>query len=273
MRIGRMAVWAGIAAIVASAAGPAAAGSGGWWGSIRVEGRHLGIGETVLAQGDVMFLDRGAADAARESGEFYAYLVQGVDVERINRARRVAEPKRWWTPPEEMTLVGDVTLSNWDVNLARATAHLEIPEMPEGFYRLMFCDLGCVNPLGNLIPSKVSVTSEVLAARTSRSLQALRLRVRHRVAVLEHRIRALRNEAEEPPPAAPDLSGPVDRLEAQVAALEAEEPETPWLAYAGWFAAGLASAVAFYLARLRRRATRVRVPDDARELVSTSPVG
>lgn len=71
-----------------------------------------------------------------------------------------------------MTPIGDVSLAYyWDSRRARSTAELTIPEMPTGPYHLMLCDRGCRNPLGNLIPARVEVVDDPLAAQTARKLQ------------------------------------------------------------------------------------------------------
>ncbi|CAN5545391.1 hypothetical protein BH20ACT21_BH20ACT21_05520 [soil metagenome] len=167
MRLGMLLL---IAVIILSSLVAAAAGGGGWWSYIDLEGQHLGIGETLTVRSEVWF--RGVVDAQKASNsDYYAYLVRGIDREALRWAMSRPQPKRWWKPPAEMTLLGDVDLSQWDTNSARSTARLTIPELSLGRYHLMLCDRGCRNPLGNLIPARVEVVDDPLAAQTSRKLQ------------------------------------------------------------------------------------------------------
>jgi hypothetical protein len=114
---------------------PSPAVAGGWWSGIDLQGRHLGVGETVTFESEVMFRDLEVAERARKSGQFHAYLARGVDYNALDRAMSVPEPERWWSPPDELTLIGNVRLSNWDANLAIATTELNVPEVAQGFIR------------------------------------------------------------------------------------------------------------------------------------------
>jgi len=100
---------------------PARAG-GGWWSSIDYHARYLGAGESLTVRSEFSFRNMELARKAR-SNDYRAYLIRGVDTERLDRAMSGFEPKRWWTPPKEMILIGDVTLSGWNANIGTAVAH------------------------------------------------------------------------------------------------------------------------------------------------------
>lgn len=113
---------------------PSAAFAGGWFSGIDLQGRYLGIGESLTFRSEVMFRNLEDAERARDSGEFHAYLVRGIDHRALNEATLVAEPKHWWSPPKELRLIGDVRLSKWNANLAVATAVIDVPEVTPGSY-------------------------------------------------------------------------------------------------------------------------------------------
>lgn len=253
---------------------PSAASAGGWWSGIDLDGSHLGIGESVMFRSEVMFRTLEAADRAQEDADFHAYLARGVDRAALREAMSVAEPKRWWSPPRELTLIGDVSLSSWDANLAVATAEVTVPEVTPGSYDLMLCDAGCENPLGNLIPLRIDVAADALSAQTARGLEKTNTR-------LDIALRRVRNDLRQQGRrlgAATDASSAsaesVARLQDRISTLERTSPSTPWVPYLLFFVAG--AALASVAARFRRTSSSGRppeppmppVPDDARELVS-----
>jgi hypothetical protein len=252
---------------------PSDALAGGWWSSIHLEGRYLGIGESVTFRSEVMFRNLEVAKRARQSGDFHAYLARGVDYSSLNKAMSVPEPKGWWSPPRELTLIGDVRLSNWDANLAIATTELHVPEVPPGSYALMLCNVGCATPLGNLIPLPIQVSSDALAARTARKLQSTNARLDLALA----RVRSdLRRQARQLNGARADFEQSTEaiaRLQDRVASLEGETPSTSWLPNLLIFIAGAAATLLVLRFRGRRSSGPPEdpitpVPDDARELVS-----
>jgi hypothetical protein len=258
----------GLLATAALIIGPANAG--GWWSSIGLEGQPVGIGESInLRVSEVMFDSMPEADRAHDR-TFYAYLVRTFDQAALEDAMSRPDPGDWWQPTSEPVRVGTVELIDWDSNLARARVSFRVPQIAEGNYYFMLCDLGCEVALGNLIPSKVSVTSDVLAAQTTRRLQKLEAdltlalqRSRSEVREISRSLRrAVSNDEEQ--------TERIQALERQLT--DAREPEpSPWPAYAGWLLAGV--SLTFILVQARRR-TRSdleplmeRVPDDARELL------
>ena len=254
---------------------PTPAAAGGWWNGIDLDGRYLGIGESLTVRSEVMFRTLPVAEKARRI-EYRAYLVRGVDTQALERAMSRPEPRRWWTPPAEMTLVGRVELSRWDSNLVTATARLTIPDMPPGRYDLMLCDIGCRTPLGNLIPLGVDVSADALAAKTARRLERTNEKFELALARARYDLRRNNRSATE---ASAEAADAVARLRQRISSLETAAPSTPsppptpWVPYAAWFMTG--AVVALLVLRLRRRSPSPipeilieRVPDDARELTS-----
>lgn len=258
---------------------PFPATAGGWWSSIDLRGAYLGIGETVTVRSEVMFNTLGSADKAREGRSFHAYLARGVDRSALNEAMSVPEPKRWWTPPRELTLIGDVQLSNWNSNLAVATAELKVPDMTPGSYALMLCSAGCRTPLANLIPLRVHVSVDPVAARTARKLVKTNdrlniafARVRRDLKKQYRQLTARSADSVESAESISRLQDGVIALETEVASLQTEAPSVPWPSYLMFFVAGAASVL--LIMRLRRRSPALldapitQIPDDARELTS-----
>jgi hypothetical protein len=254
------------------------ASAGGWWSTINLDAPYLGIGEQLSVREEIMFRTMYAAEQARTT-EFHAYLVRGVDYEALDRAMSVPQPHGWWSPPEEMTLVGDVEVSRTDNNLAIATARLSIPEMPTGRYDLMFCDTGCRNPLADVIPlTGVTVSSDAVAARTARELASSNYRMRREIAGARRDARRVGRGANQAvrgatADAAQALQA-TKELRERVTRLGQARREAPnLLPNVLWFIAG--AATVWMTTHLRRKGSRritndpVVVPDDARELVST----
>lgn len=263
-----------LSAVVSVVSFHSPAAAGGWWSGIDLNGGYLGIGENLKFRSEVMFETLDAAERGRRT-EYFAYVVRGVDEKALEDAMSVAEPGRWWVPPNEMILVGRVELSDWDANLVIATAHLSIPKMATGNYDLMLCDMGCRTPLANLIPAPVEVTAEPLAARLSRRLEATNERLDTVRARLRARLGRSLTIADRADLVSAESSNAVARLQKAVANLDSDSPSpTPALAFAGWFVAG--AAVAFAVTR-RRRSSRdadllvplEAIPDDARELIES----
>jgi hypothetical protein len=183
------------------------------------------------------------------------------------------EPRRWWTPPRELLLVGDVELSQWDSNLAMSRADLTVPDVPPGRYELMFCDRGCRNPLGNLIPMPVQISDDTLAAQTARKLQATKERLELTVARLHRDLRLTEKKAGAAEADAEESADAIAALRKRLSSLDTSRgPSTPWVPHVAWFVTAVVIAVAL---RLRRsdpvtdhRAAPEQVPDVTRELVS-----
>lgn len=261
-----------------------AASGGGWWSSVGLVGSDLGIGEKLKVRTEVWFRTMETAARARNT-PYYAYLVRGADYAALDRAMSRPQPRRWWEPPEESIPVGEVELTRWDSNIAQATANITIPDLAPGRYSLMLCDGGCTTPLANIIPQRVRVTPETLAAETARKLVRADARSRVAVSRLRYDLRATRRQLARAKSAAAEATEDVARLQERVSSQspstspQTERSVTPWWAFAGWFFGGatLAFAATPLLTRRRRPARApeevgvvgvVRVPDDARELTA-----
>lgn len=262
------------ALIITSGLGPTTARAGGWWSYIQLRGHHLGVGETLTVRSEVSFRSLRDAGHARRT-DYYAYLVRGIDGEGLQWAMSRPEPKHWWAPPEAMTLVGDVTVSRWDSNLALSTLRLSIPEMPLGGYHLMLCDKGCRNPLGDLIPFRVEVVNDALTAQTARRLQQTTERTSLAIARVRKDLRQSGKKIRVARANAGETAEGVAALRKRLASLDTEPPSTPWPAYLAWFVAGLGIASAVVRGRHRTALPLAEtpvehIPDDACELAASS---
>ena len=256
---------------------PSAASAGGWWSGIDLDGSHLGIGESLTFRSEVMFRTLEAAERARTSGDFGAYLTRGFDRGTLREAMTVAEPKHWWSPPPDLTLIGDVRLSDWDANLAVATAEIDVPEVTPGSYDLMICDAGCVNPLANLIPSRIEVSADALTAQTARKMEKTKTRLDIALQRVRHDLRQQGRRLEAATTGSAESADAIARLQKRVSSLDDRPPppSSPWLPYLSFFLAG--AAVTSLVSAFRRRSSSgrppeppmPRIPDDARELVTT----
>lgn len=269
---------------------PSPATAGGWWSGIDLQGRYLGSGESLTVRSEVMFETLEVAQRAR-TVDYRAYLVRGIDTQAL-RATSEPQLRRWWTPPAEMTLVGDVELSRWDANLAIANAHLTIPEMTPGYYNLVLCDVGCQTPLGNLSPLRVQVSADAFAAQTARKVEQINARLKLALARVrsdlrrtQRQVRAARSAASEAAAghaAAAEVAAAthdaIARSEERISALEAGSRSDPWTVYPAWFLIGAATALVGVRFRRRRDhavsslAPEVSIevmPDGDRELISS----
>ncbi len=250
--------------------GPAHAG--GWWTNAGLDGQPFGMGESIsLRVPNVMFDSIEEAEEAKNDA-FFTYLVHDFDQAALDEAMKRAQPGDWWEPRSEPLRVGTIDLIKSDGNLATARVRLDVPQIGERSYYLMLCDLGCETALGSVIPARVSVTADVLAAQTSRRLERTEAGLtaalqRSRSEMRETRRalrRSLSNDAKQ--------ADAIQALERQLANTRRSEPP-PWIAYAGWFFAG--AAIMLVLARGRRQSRNGhnsminRIPDDARELTRT----
>lgn len=235
--------------IVLMALLPSPASAGGWWNGLDLVGQALGVGETFSFSSEVLFPDIKTAEAAN-SADYRAYLVRGIDQERLDKAMGRAEGGDWWSTPEEMTQIGTVTFSDRDSNLSTATAHLDVPDVPAGSYNLMLCSPGCVEPVGDLIPIKVRVSSDPAMAAEVRRLTQKEWDLRSALAGTKRDLRQTNQkliaaESEAEAEAAP----PVER---DISATPAAET-TPWWSYAVWFMGGaVLTLVALQLGQRKR---------------------
>ena len=253
---------------------PSGAAAGGWWSSIDLDGPYLGIGETVVSRTEISFSTIALGEEARGT-DYHAYLVRGIDEQALDEAMSTAEPGRWWTAPEEMTFVGDVELSDWESNLGMATVHITVPEVSPGLYDLMLCDAGCNAALGDLIPLEVQVSADPLAAQTARKLERQEARSDTRFGLIRRELRRTTRQLDAAEAASGASAERIVRLQRRVSALGNDAPATPWFAYAGWWLAGVVTALLVMRSRRRYRnlepeARMVEVPDDASEILSIS---
>ena len=246
---------------------PAQALAGGWWSFLQVPGEYFGIGETItFKENEVMFETIEEAEGAR-SKDFGVYLVQSYNEELLDDAMTRPEPEDWWEPLSTPMRIGDLELIDPDSNLMKARVSFTVPEVSPGRYALVLCsNPDCGQSLGNVIPSEVIVTEDVLLAKTARRVanesfanEMAFVRMRHRLAGVRDQLSDLRTQEAEPEPAP---------VAAPVSPVNTREPGPPWIAYAGWFVAG-GTAAAWALGRRRPAASaeQIRAPDDVRELV------
>ncbi|MPZ70634.1 MAG: hypothetical protein GEU71_14065 [Actinobacteria bacterium] len=241
-----------VVAIVALMPSPASAA--GWLTYLDLPGGHLGVGETVRVRTEVSFWDRAEADAAK-SKNFHAVLVEGIHANALAANMEPTSYPKWWTPPTEMTLLGDVVFDRWDLNYARATVDLKVPEMPPGQYQLLFCDRGCQHPMGNVGPQEVTVSADALLARTARGLVETQGKLHLALVRARSDLREITRQAKATEGMAGNSVEAITALQNEMFSLDTDPPAIPWVAFAGWFVAGL--AVAFSATQLRQRVRRV----------------
>lgn len=238
---------------------PGVASSGGWWSHIDLDEELVFAGREVTATAEFLFSSIEEAEHARVSGKFFAYLIAGFDFATVDAAMGRPEPRGWWTLGGARAIrVGTVRLTGWDGNLAQARARFVIPDLEPGAYAVMFCDEACEQPLGDVVPTEVSVVADPLTARLARRVERLEARV-------VRAERATRRAQQDAVSEVMAMSRDLDALEQRVVGItaglagEEESPGLPWLAFAGWFVAGAAFSLAL-ITRVRRR-TETRPPD------------
>lgn len=260
-----------LTALVLVPTGPAVAG--GWWGSIQVDGHVLGVGEVVPVSAHVMFDSLADAEHARENGGYHAYLIEGFDRSVLDAAMSSGDRHGWWEPPARAIHLGEVTFHAWDANLAVATAGIEVPDVPQGLYDVMFCTLDCAEPLADLIPTlDVRVFADAMDAQLARNVAGLTEELHTVSAELRDRVdqvggdvrglgadvRALASETE-------TIAGSLEASAATAATATTgpSDVRSPaWLTAGGWFLAGALASWAL-AGRSRRRAASGPVPAEA----------
>lgn len=224
--------------------------AGGWWDTIDLRGPYLGVGESLTIHSEVWFSTLEAAERAHEI-EYHAYLLRDIDADALAEAMSRPDPKRWWTPPDEMILVANIGLT-WESNIASATARVTVPEISPGGYYLMLCDTGCRTPLGHAIPTRVQVSPDPVAAAAARKVERARESTRAALARVRHRISRAESRLERATARADISTDAVAELQREPS--RDDVPSTPWFAYIGWFVAG---AAAISLARPNRSVTEI----------------
>ena len=250
------------------------ANAGGWWTTFDVYDQPFAIGEslTVTDQSFVLFRTMEDIEQAKTTA-YFAYVVTAYDEALLDRAMTRPDPKKWWEPLSPLVKVGEVSLTGWDANLARARVHLDIPDVAPGQYFLMLCDAGCETPLGNHIPVPVHITTDVMAARTARRVERMDDSMDLRFARSRNDVRKAARAAREAQQDSNEAINAIARLAARMDATPATTTSNPlpmWVAYAGWFVAGGYTAFLIRRRPLRHAATPdviiEHIPDDAREL-------
>jgi hypothetical protein len=239
--------------------------AGGWWTTLDIP-TYVGVGEALDVKIDeVMYESIEGAQRAAET-PFFAYLVESFDRDRLDRAMTRPQPGEWWRPLGTPIEVGTVTLFGRDANVMKGRVHIDMPDVVPGRYFLMLCDEGCRSPLGNHIPVPVTVPADPFAARTARRLESTNERMTLALARLRSELRQTRRQLAK---ANGVESEPVEAVAASNN--PPEEGTPPWIAYAGWFIAGLSLAVV--IGRSRGKGANpdilIDIPDDARQLTKT----
>lgn len=251
------------AAVLALLAVPRVAHAGGWWSSIDLESSFIVVGEGVQAHTEFLFRSIGAAERARGTGRFYAYLIQDFDYGILEEAMSEPWPRGWWSLGGGHAFrTGTVALSAWDANLAHARAAFVVPDIPPGGYALMFCDSGCVHPLGDIVPTGVTVGGDPLIARLKSRLDRLKARSSHQTAILHAAVRDARSEGAE---ILKTTQAKIAVLQRRIERLRGDR-DIPWLAFAGWLAAGVLLGALAGSVLVRRRVRESAVSFDDLEL-------
>lgn len=269
---------------------PTAASAGGWWSAIDLESEYLLVGRTIQARTtEFLFSSIEDAERARDGSHFYAYLLRGYDFSFLEEAMAKPESPRWWRLGEaRTTLIGRVTLSGWHGNLVSATARFVVPDVELGTYALMYCTAGCTEPLGDVVPSRVTLIADPETSRLARHVSRLDERLGRLAESLEAQAAETMNDthlatmqAADAVAAARELHSTIDNLQADLrrvaGELDGRASTRPWLAIVGWFIGGAATAllVVLVLAKRRRPPTRFdvneleRLMDEESELTSS----
>ena len=166
-----------VIAIVGLTASTARA-KGGWWHFVNSPAT-VAAGETLeFTDQAIMFTTLAQADRARTEQGHYAYLIENLDFDMVTEATRHGFDPDWWQPGDATLYeAGTVEFHDGKSNLVDATIHLEIPQVGAGTYVLMLCNLGCTQPLGDVVPSKVTVTADREVAELARRVDSLRWRL------------------------------------------------------------------------------------------------
>jgi len=227
---------------------PQAAAGGGWWSSIQFERAPVAPGQRVELHADVLL------SAEQEADRFSVYLLRGFDDSVLERAMRKRSPGDWWSlGAAEAMPVGQVSITDRQMNFGRATAAFTVPEIQPGTYHLMLCDTGCREPLADVIPAAgFTVVADPATARMAKHVERLERRIRDQ----GRQLAAARTAVDEAFLEARDARSEVEAVEARASAPVAARSNTP-AKYAGWLvAAALAAALA--LTVLRRGQSRTR---------------
>lgn len=247
---------------------PAPAAAGGWWTFIQLDKESVAVGERVTASARVMFTSQEQARAVAEEGGYHAYLVRGVDRDRLDEAMATAPPGEWWTVPDTILHLAELEVTGTDANLADVHATFTVPDVESGLYGLMFCSKGCNEPLADVIPRlDIPLHDDPLLTHIVRTLASpdggSKLSdVERRVEEVYENVGALRTEVrtalEEPEPS----PTPAPTIEARTAPAQVEPPPATsgqgWLVVAA-FVAG--ATLAGTVVSIRQRRTLRAMPE------------
>lgn len=251
-----------IAAVVCLVlASPATAG--GWWTFIDLDRSRFLTGERVEAATEVWFESVEAAERARASGRFFAYLIPHFNFSVVDRAMNRPYTPTWWRPAGgEPIRVGTVSLGGGDSNLARAHTSIDFGDVVPGVYALMLCDPGCRRPLADVVPARISIFADPMSRTLARRVDAMKARVRALSTRLRHlgrRSAALRSDDDDVQADVAFLRRTVLTLERRLAQRD-HVPAAPWSVYAGWFSAGATVAALGAVLLALRKQTRSSRP-------------
>ncbi|MGI8774278.1 MAG: hypothetical protein ACR2KQ_04570 [Actinomycetota bacterium] len=174
---------------------PQGAAGGGWWAYIDLNRDHLAVGQRFGLVSEHMFATIEAADrTVSGKDQFYAYLLEGYERERLRKAMGRADPGDWLRTKGALHLLGPVQLSEQDSNLVTAKAAFATPDVPPGRYDLMLCDEGCQTPMADAVPAAVWITTDLVAARAATKAQRISERLRDRAHALRSSNARLRKQ-------------------------------------------------------------------------------
>jgi len=251
--------------VVALPASPAT--GGGWWSSADPSPSVVAPGMTVRIK--ATFLPSDAALEGERSERFYAYLIEDLDRRMVADAMSKAAPRDWWRlGGAKATKLSPVKVRLRDGGLGRVLAEFQMPRTPSGRYSLMICDDGCIHPLGDFVPTTLSVVQSSLVARIKGRSDRMRGRLfRAEAAMRRSRVRSQRTLDE-----VDSLRGNISTLRGEVSYLEGRlrraegDPTQPWGPIL-WASMGAMTAtlLAFLV---RRRRSRARLADRLSEAVT-----
>lgn len=251
--------------VVGMPASPAA--GGGWWSYADLSPSLVAPGMTVRIR--ATFLPSDAALEGERSERFYAYLIEDLDRRMVSDAMSKAAPRDWWRlGGAKATKLTPVKVRLRDGGLGRVLAEFEMPRTPSGRYSLMICDDGCIHPLGDFVPTTLSVVQSPLVARLKGRSDRMRGRLfRAKAAARKSRVRSKRTLAE-----VGALRADISTLRGEMSSLEGRlrradrDPTQPWGPIL-WASMGAATATLLaFLARRRR--SRAQLADRLSEALT-----
>ncbi|HEX6261616.1 MAG TPA: hypothetical protein VF097_02080 [Actinomycetota bacterium] len=178
----------------------------------------------------------------------------------VRQAMGTQEPRDWWREPDVAIPTGRVDVWGGSRSFALIRVHFDVPGVEPGTYSLMLCSAGCVEPLGDILPSRVTVAADPVAARTAREVGLLTMQGRYlqnRVGRIQRQIRAMRSADQEMLPMMDGLTTRADEQARRIRELEARVEELEGAAPApAWLVVGAAGAALLLLLPRRRRPRR-----------------